>query len=123
MVAFLVEAYCSAEELAADKSRFEVVTEAADPVMESLAARLIHAVYVPNYETCFYLFEATSAEAVSEAADRLALRFDHINEAVMAWPASVGEKPERADIDLTATRSRGRPRPEQPQEQGGSPLR
>lgn len=44
--------------------------------------RLLHAIYVAEDETCFYLLHAPSIEAVREAAARAGLRVEHISEAV-----------------------------------------
>ena len=44
--------------------------------------RLLHAIYVSEDETCFYLFHAPSIEAVREAAARAGLRVEHISEAI-----------------------------------------
>ena len=42
---------------------------------EGIPVRLVRSVFVPEDEACFYLYEATSAEAVREAARRAALPF------------------------------------------------
>lgn len=48
---------------------------------EGLAVRHLHSIFVPEDETCFYLYEAASAAAVCEAARRAGMRFERISEA------------------------------------------
>lgn len=108
MVAFLVEAYCSAEELAAGRARLHNLGDATRNLgVGTLPVRLLHAVFVPDDETCLYVFEATSAEAVLEATDRIGLRFERLTEAVSAWPNSLEEGPPRhGDDPLAAVQER-----------------
>jgi Nickel responsive protein SCO4226-like len=40
--------------------------------------RFLRSVFVPEDETCFYLYEATSAEAVRTAARRAALAVEDV---------------------------------------------
>jgi hypothetical protein len=47
--------------------------------------QLLRSVFVPEDETCFFLFEAESREAVAEAARRCGLRFERLVEAVSNW--------------------------------------
>jgi hypothetical protein len=42
---------------------------------------LLSAIFVPTDETCLFLFEAASIDAVRETARRAALSFEHIAEA------------------------------------------
>jgi hypothetical protein len=49
--------------------------------LEGVRVRFLRFVYVPEEEACFYLFRATSEEAVREAARRADLAFDRVSEA------------------------------------------
>ena len=49
---------------------------------ELTGVRHLRAIFVPDDETCFHLFEATSAEAVGAAGERAAIRFGRIAPAV-----------------------------------------
>ena len=79
MPSFLVESY---------------VPKVADPASGELARRLdaaahalgseviyVRAIFVPEDETCFYLFEGSSAEAVGSVARRAGLRYERILQA------------------------------------------
>lgn len=58
---------------------------------EHVPIRLLHSLYVPDEETCFYLYEAEAVEQVQEAARRAALPFERIVEAIDAGtPSSRG---------------------------------
>jgi len=57
---------------------------AADQVSQSGAqVRLLGAIVVPEEETCFYLYQASSADTVRAAATRAGLRPDRITLAVL----------------------------------------
>ena len=82
MAEFLVELYVSrtdadAVEQAAARTRLaaEHLTTEGTPV------RYLRSIFVPEDETCFFLCEATSVEAVREAARRADLSFERIAEA------------------------------------------
>lgn len=72
MSEFLVEAYVSRGAAPVDELRLHEVS----PVV-----RLVRSIFVPEDETCFYLFEAPSIEAVREAMPRAGLRVERISEA------------------------------------------
>ena len=44
--------------------------------------RFLRSIFVPDNETCFYLFEAGSIDVVREAAQRAGLELEHVAEAV-----------------------------------------
>lgn len=44
--------------------------------------RFVRSIFVPEDETCFYLYEAETVEAVREAARRAALPLERIVEAI-----------------------------------------
>ena len=82
MAEFLVETYASRNagaevEQGAERAR----AAAAQLTLEGKPVRFLRSIFVPEDETCFYLFEAASLEAVREAAQRAALSFDRIAEA------------------------------------------
>jgi len=77
---FLVELYLPRSDpsavagaVAGARRAAEELTAAGTPV------RFVRSIFVPEDETCFQLFEAASAEAVREAADRAELRVDRIS--------------------------------------------
>lgn len=83
MAEFLVEAYVPRSDMAgaergAERARAaaEQLSGAGEPV------RYVRSIFVPEDETCFYLFEAVSAGAVRKAAERAALRVERITSAV-----------------------------------------
>ena len=49
---------------------------------EGTPVRFLRSVFVPEDETCFFLFEAASATAVQEAGRRAAVQFERVVEAV-----------------------------------------
>jgi hypothetical protein len=82
MFEFLVETYASYEAPSAAAS-VEGLSLAADQVSETGAdVRLQLAIFVPEDDVAFYLFEASSADAVRDAMTRAGLRPDRITEAV-----------------------------------------
>jgi len=83
MAEFLVELYVSrsdsgAVERGAEHARLAVeeLTREGTPVC------YLRSIFVPEDETCFYLYEAASAEAVRKAARRAALPFERVSAAV-----------------------------------------
>jgi hypothetical protein len=62
--------------------------------LEGTAVRFVRAIFVPEDESCFALYEAGSREAVAHAGERAELPFDRICEAV-AVPT---EHPRREEI-------------------------
>jgi hypothetical protein len=83
MVEFLIEQYvpganAGAVERAAKRARVaaEELTREGSPV------RYLRSIFVPEDETCFYLYEAASVEAVREAAQRASLPFERVAAAV-----------------------------------------
>ena len=84
MAEYLVELYVSREDSAAVESGAERARAAADEVTEEGAVRYVRAIFVPEDETCFFLYEAASAEAVHDAARRAGLSSGRIIEALGA---------------------------------------
>jgi hypothetical protein len=77
---YLVEAYqprAGARGAAAQvRAAAEAVSNAGAPV------RCVSSIFVPEDETCFYVFESSAEEAVLAAIERAALSFARITEAV-----------------------------------------
>lgn len=96
---FLVEAYLSRTASAATP-RVEDVSAAADQLsLEGKAVRLLRAIFVPEDETCFYLFRSGSPDAVREAADRAGLQFERITAAMScARTHTKGGRPPQPNI-------------------------
>ena len=80
---YLVELYHSRlgrDQLADAAERVEAI---ADEMSRSgTLVRYLRTIFVPEDETCFYLFEADSAEAVAEVTNRAELPFERVVEAV-----------------------------------------
>lgn len=75
MSEFLVEAYVSRSITPIDPLRFDAA---------SGDVRLVRAIFVPADETCFYLLEARSIDAVREAVLRAGVSVERITEAITA---------------------------------------
>jgi hypothetical protein len=54
--------------------------QAAEMRRDGIAVRYLRPILVPEDETCFHLFEAPSADAVTEASRRAELRYERIVE-------------------------------------------
>jgi hypothetical protein len=80
---YLIETYVSragAEMVAACAER---ARRAAEQLMwQGTPVRCLGTVFVPEDETCFYLYEAAGEEVVREAAHRADLRVERIVEAI-----------------------------------------
>jgi uncharacterized protein DUF4242 len=95
---FLVEFYLSrthreAAAAGADNAHLaaEELTRHGTPV------RYLSSIFVPEDETCFHMYEATSADAIREVAQRAELPFERVLEAI---PNTVG----RDALGATAAR-------------------
>jgi hypothetical protein len=81
MNAYLVELYVSCAERHAVEHRAERVRRAAGEVTAAgTPVRFVRSIFVPRDETCLFLFEAASIEAVRETADRAALEHADVAE-------------------------------------------
>ncbi|MDX6505607.1 MAG: hypothetical protein QOE36_415 [Gaiellaceae bacterium] len=79
---YLAERYLSRLarcDLAVAASRIEAA--AAELTREGSATRYVRTIFVPAEETCFYLFEAESADAVASVGGRADLAFERVLEA------------------------------------------
>jgi hypothetical protein len=77
-MAYLVEIYLpSSVDEFADAAR-RVAAAAADLAGEGLPLRYLHAIFVPEDETCFLLFDAESAHDAASATARAGIAFERI---------------------------------------------
>ena len=81
MSSYLLEAYTPASALLKDVEA-RVRSAAAELSESGTPVRYVRSIFVPEDETCFYLYEAASAEDVAKAARRAALPFERVAEAV-----------------------------------------
>jgi hypothetical protein len=94
---FVVETYVSREMASFLARRVKDVAVASERVSQDGAqVRLLRAIFLPEEETCFYLFETASADAVGEAVRRAALRFARITKAASITPHDVTRARPRA---------------------------
>ncbi len=84
MPEFLVECFVSRANAVAVDADSEAARRAAESVTrEGTKVRFLRSIFVPEDETCFYLYEAGSADAVREAAGRAGLAFERVAETVV----------------------------------------
>jgi len=79
---FLVEVYATREAATAVPGSEEVAAAAEQLTREGRHVQLVRSIFVPEDETCFYIFQAQAGDDVREAATRAGLRFDHVRKAV-----------------------------------------
>ena len=80
---YLVELYVSRDDAAAVRSGAKRARLAAEQLSnEGARVHYLRSLFLPEEETCFYLYEAESAEHVREAARRAALPVDNVVEAI-----------------------------------------
>lgn len=81
MPEFLVEFYASSSAGAALEHGAEQASIiAAELTREGTPVRYVRSIFVPEDETCFFLYESVSAENVREAACRAGVPFERIAE-------------------------------------------
>lgn len=83
MPSYVVETYvprARAEELAAATARAREATRTL--AKEGRRIRFLRSTFLPEDELCFFVFEAESPALVGEAAERAAIEFERIVEAV-----------------------------------------
>jgi hypothetical protein len=81
MGTFLVELYVA--DRAAVARGVELTRRAAEDLTRSgTPVRHVRSIFVPEDETCFFLYEAESAEAVDRAASESGLPFERVSHAV-----------------------------------------
>jgi uncharacterized protein DUF4242 len=80
---YLVELYLSRTDPTAVEAGAENARLAAEELTrEGTPVNYVSSLFVPEDETCFYLYEAASAEVVREAAVRAELPFERVIEAI-----------------------------------------
>jgi len=83
MAEYLLEVYISRGDPATVADAAERARAAAGELSgEGSCVRYVRAIFVPEDETCFFLWEACSAEAVREAAARAGLGSERVTEAL-----------------------------------------
>ena len=83
MAEYLAELYVPRSDAAgAELSTSRVRIAAAELTREGTPVRWVRSIFVPEDETCFVLCEAASLDAVRQTADRAALTFERIAEAI-----------------------------------------
>src|SRR5690242_9294473 len=83
MPEFLVELYVSRVDAASIRRSAERARRAAEELSdEGTPVRYLRAIFVPEDETCFQLYRASSVAAVRAVAPRAGLRFERISEAI-----------------------------------------
>ena len=74
MAEYLIETYVPRTDTDAVGRGGELARAAAEELLrEGTAIRYLQAIFVPEDETCFYVYEADSADAVRAAAERASL--------------------------------------------------
>jgi hypothetical protein len=99
---FLVELYVARSDPDAVVRGAERTRQAAEELTrEGSPVRYVRSIFVPEDETCFFLCEATSADAVREAVRRAAVPFERVAE-VVADPneGSPPSKPSTGGVEV-----------------------
>jgi SAM-dependent methyltransferase len=82
MAEYLVELYVAQGDHTAAQHHVALAERAgADLSREGRAVRYLRSIFVPEDETCFLLYEADSADLVTEAVARAGLRLEHVSAA------------------------------------------
>jgi hypothetical protein len=83
MPEFLLELYVSRTDAAAVERGAQRAHAAAEEMSrEGTRVAYVRSIFAPEDETCFYLYEAASRDAVREAARRAALPAERVTEVV-----------------------------------------
>lgn len=83
MAEFLLELYVPRTDAdAVERGARSARLAAEELTREGTPVSYLRSIFVPEDETCFYLYEAASADAVREAARRARLPFERVAEAV-----------------------------------------
>jgi Protein of unknown function (DUF4242) len=94
MPEFLVELYVPRADAANIGTGAERARHAAEELSrQGTTIRYLRAIFVPDDETCFHLYKASSVEVVREVGSRAGLRFERISEAVAEPRKGQGVKP------------------------------
>jgi len=84
MAEFLVELYVSRTDpdaVGRDAERARAAS--AELTREGTPVRFLRSIFVPEDETCLFLFEAGAVDVVREAARRAELSYEHVAETVL----------------------------------------
>ena len=96
MAEYLVELYAAQGDQDVALRHAESAEQAgAELTREGRPVRCLRSIFVPEDETCYVLYRASSADAVREAAQRAQLQFERVAEAVTQFGSSV-KQPRRA---------------------------
>jgi hypothetical protein len=80
---FVAEQYLSGRDATAAERGAHAARRAAKQLSrEGVPVRFVRSIFVPEDETCIYIYEADSIETVREAISRAALGFERLAEAV-----------------------------------------
>jgi hypothetical protein len=87
MAEYLVELYVScADGDAVGRDELRARNAAVELTAEGTRVRFLRSIYVPEDETCFFLYRAGSLDAVREAARRAELAYEHVAETARTGP-------------------------------------
>jgi hypothetical protein len=86
MAEFLVEVYAAQDSHALHAAARRARAAANSLASEGPDVRYVRSIFVPEDETCFYVYEADSAGTVREVARRAGLPIDRLVEACSAEP-------------------------------------
>lgn len=109
MVSYLVEGYdakLDGAKLAQAARRAQLAVEAL--AREGTVVRFVQAIAIPDDDTCFLLYEASTADAVGEASRRAAIPFDRVVEVQHVGPEDAKRRIEASALDNRAARSRSK---------------
>jgi hypothetical protein len=80
---FVAEHYLSGTDAAAGQRSATAARLAAERLTsEGTAVEFVRSIFIPEDETCMYIYRADSIDAVWAVAERSSLRFERISEAV-----------------------------------------
>jgi hypothetical protein len=91
MPEFIAEQYFSRTDAIGARRAATAARRAAEQLArEGTTVELVRSVFVPEDETCIFIYDADSLDSVRMAADRGALSFEHIGQAAEPehWPAT-----------------------------------
>jgi hypothetical protein len=87
MTEYLLELYVArADALAVERGAERVRRAAEEHTRAGTPVRYLRSIFVPDDETCYLIFEAGSADAVREVAQRASLSFEHVAAAIETAP-------------------------------------
>ena len=82
MPEFVAEQYFSRTDVAGARRAGRAARDAAEQLTrEGTGVELVRSIFVPQDETCIFIYEAESLDSVELAGQRAALAFEHIAEA------------------------------------------